>query len=94
MTKGREISLKADCDLFARLIVGGNSRKIDMSEMLVHSLGPLPAALAHFDGSLMKTDKAKLLHFLEAVVNPPKTVNNIPEGSTWVWDGMVWHLYK
>ncbi|KAL2104338.1 hypothetical protein ACEWY4_001206 [Coilia grayii] len=87
--KGREIALKADCDLFARLIVIGMSRKINMSEMLTYSLGPLPAALAYFDGSIMKTNKAKLLHFLEGAAHPPATVDSIPRGSTWVWDGMA-----
>ena len=88
-TKGKEVTLRADCDLFARLIVVGTVRKIDLQEMLVYSLGPLPASLAHFDGSLMKTDKAKLMRFLEAAVNPPATVENIPEGSTWIWDAMA-----
>lgn len=87
MTKGREVTLKADCDLFARLIVVGTVRKTDLSELL--GLGPLPASLAHFDGSLMKTDKAKLMRCLEAAVNPPATVEKIPEGSTLVWDAMA-----
>lgn len=88
-SKGREIALKADCNLFARLIVIGTSRKVDMSEMLVHCLGPLPAALAHYDVSLMKIDKSKLMHFLVAMVNPPAAVSSIPDSSTWVWDGMA-----
>ena len=88
-TKGREITLKADCDLFARLIVVGTVRKVDLKEMFVYSLGPLPASMAHFDGSLMKTDKAKLMHYLEAEVKPSANVERIPEGSAWVWDAMA-----
>lgn len=38
--------------------------------------------------ALVKTDKAKLMHFLEGLVNPPATVE-IPDGSTWVWDAMA-----
>lgn len=86
--RGKEMALKADRDFFARLIVVGTVRKIDIGEMLVYSLGPFPAAIANMDGSLVKTDKAKLMHFLEGSVNPPATVE-IPEGSTWVCDGMA-----
>eukprot|EP00057_Strongylocentrotus_purpuratus_P019489 XP_011673963.1 PREDICTED: uncharacterized protein LOC105442958 [Strongylocentrotus purpuratus] len=87
--KGREIALKADRNLFARLIVVGTVRKIDIGEMLVHTLGPLPAPLANHDGSLVKTNKAKLLHFLEGSVKPSPTIEDIPFGSTWVWDAMA-----
>ncbi len=86
--RGREIALKADRDLFARLIVVGTVRKIDIREMLVYSLGPLPAAIANVDGSIVKTDKAKLMHFLEGSVHPPATVE-IPDGSIWVCDAMA-----
>lgn len=87
--RGREIALTADRGLFARLIVVGEVRKIDIGERLVYSLGPLPAAIANKHGSLVKTDKAKFMYFLEGSVNPPATVESIPDGSTWVWDAMT-----
>lgn len=80
--RGREIALTADRGLFARLIVVGEVRKIDIGERLVYSLGPLPAAIANMNGSLVKTDNVKLMHFLEGSVNPTATVENIPDGST------------
>ena len=44
-------------------------------------------SLAYIDGSLMKTDKAKLLHYLEETV-PNSKAEGIPEGSAWVIDAM------
>lgn len=87
--KEKEITLKSHCNLFARLIVVGNVRQISTVEMLTYSLGPLPQSLADFDGSLVKTNKAKLMHTLEEDINPPPTVRDIPDGSVWIWDAMA-----
>ena len=62
--EGKTVILRADRNLFARLLVIGQSR-----ELLVHELGPLPWSLASFDGSLAKTNKAALLKLLEDGVN-------------------------
>jgi len=43
----------------------GQGRKVDLRELLVHELGPLPWSLASFDGSLAKTNKAALSKLLE-----------------------------
>ena len=62
---GRTVILKADRNLFARLLVIGQSRKMDLRELLVHELGPLPWSLASFDGTLAKTNKAALSKLIE-----------------------------
>lgn len=62
---GKTVILKADRNLFARLLVIGQSRKMDLRELLVHELGPLPWSLASFDGSLAKTNKAVLSKLIE-----------------------------
>ena len=63
--KNREIAIKADRSLFARLIVMAQNRSFNMRDVLSYSLGPLPWSIALADGSLVKTNKAKLLQFFE-----------------------------
>ena len=67
----------ADQNLFVGLMVMGTVRKLVTDEMLTHSLGPLPVSLANCNGSLVKTNEAKLLHFLERAVDPLPTVSVI-----------------
>lgn len=45
-TKNRSIILRADRSMFGRMIVKGKSRKIEVKELLRHSLSPLHWALA------------------------------------------------
>ena len=80
--------------LFFGLMVIGTVRKLDIDEMLTHSLGPLPLSLANCNGSLVKINKAKLLHFLERAVDPLPTLNVISNGPTWVWDAMAFEFLK
>ena len=75
---GRDVIIKADRNLFARLLVIAKSRQIDMREVLTHELGPMPWSLASADGSLAKTNKANLCKLLETGVDylpslPPTT---------------------
>ena len=58
-------SLRSDRELMATLVIIGKVRTIDLRRMLSHCLGPLPASIAKLDGCLVKTNKAKMLHFLE-----------------------------
>ena len=44
-SQGRTIRLKAERSLFGRMIITGQSRKIQVKDMLQHSLGPMPWAL-------------------------------------------------
>ena len=63
--EGRDVILRTDRNLFARLLVIGQSRQMDLRQLLVHELGPLPWSLALFDGALVKTNKAALPKLLE-----------------------------
>ena len=71
-TASREVILKADRNLFARLFDTGQTpdekRKVDIRDLLAHKLGPLPWSLAALDGSLAKTDKAVLPKLLGKIV--------------------------
>ncbi|KAJ8021224.1 hypothetical protein HOLleu_38360 [Holothuria leucospilota] len=87
--KGREITFPSDRNLFARLMVIGTVRKVDIREMLTYSLGPLPLALANHDGSLVKTNKAALMHSLESAITLAPVIESIPRGSVWICDGMA-----
>ena len=44
-SQGRTMILKADRSLFGRMLITGQSRKIEVKDMLQHSLGPMPWAL-------------------------------------------------
>jgi len=63
--RAKEVVLKADRRLFGQMIIIAESRKLQMSDVLAHSLGPLPWALANDDESLRKTNKAALARDLE-----------------------------
>lgn len=61
---GKDVMIKADRNLFARLLIAAQKRSMDLREMFEYSLGPVPWSLASADGSLCKTDKSKLLESL------------------------------
>lgn len=52
---GKSFVLRADRNLFARLLVIGQSRQIDLRDLLTHELGPVPWSLATYDGALRQT---------------------------------------
>ena len=64
-SKGKEINLKMNRDLFARLLLFAKNRKVDMELVLSYSLGPYPLSLATTSGSLVKTAKSKFFDILE-----------------------------
>lgn len=84
---GKDITLEADRNLLARLVVIGRIRNINLQELLSYSLGPLPLSLANSHGSLVKTNKANLLHALESHANNPIVENPIV-GGIYIVDGM------
>ena len=82
---GRAMILKAERSLFGHTRVMGEGRKLQMKDMLSHSLGSLPWALATPEGFLRKTNKAMLAASLKKSILP---VEDIPTNSTMVIDGM------
>ncbi|XP_071822275.1 uncharacterized protein [Apostichopus japonicus] len=87
--KGKEIVLKSDRNLFARLLLIGSSRQVDIKEMLSYSLGIFPLSIATCEGSLVKTNKAKMMQFLEEKVDTPLYVERPPMEAAWIVDGMA-----
>ena len=86
--KERNVTLKADRDVFVRLLVICGKREITLKEVLTYSLGPIPWSLATLDGNVSKTVKSKLLDALENAVDDP-TVDALPSDCVRVFDGMV-----
>ena len=84
--KTREISVKADRSLFARLIVMAQSRSFNMRDVLSYSLGPLPKSITLADGPLVNTSKAKLLQFLEKDM---LSLDTAATGATWIIERMA-----
>ncbi|GBL96154.1 hypothetical protein AVEN_118710-1 [Araneus ventricosus] len=54
---------------------------------MAFSLNPVPAALGNYDGSLVKTNKAKLMHFILGHQNIHLSITNISPNSTLIIDG-------
>ena len=75
----KNVIIKADRNLFACLLVIGQSRKIDLRELLTFELGPLPWYLALLDGMLAKTNKAALPKLLE---NGVECLESLPNPTT------------
>ncbi|KAK6168047.1 hypothetical protein SNE40_021951 [Patella caerulea] len=58
-------SLKEQRDLLVRLLMIAQERELDLKEVMKYPLSSMPYALATFDGSMVKTTKAALLHEVE-----------------------------
>ena len=62
---GQKKAVKADRDLFRRLLSAASSgRQIDLKGLLQHELSPVPLAIATPDEMLRPTEKADLYHIL------------------------------
>ena len=78
--------LRANRNLFARLLVIGQSRQIDPRDLLSHALVPVPWSLATYDGSLAKTNKSALAKLLEDGV---EILLNLPNASAVIVNAMA-----
>ena len=81
-SKGKEVILKADRNLFSMMAIIAQTRQLDMR---AHCLEPIPWALATSDGSLTKINKATLLFSLEKLSVP---VEVIPPYSACIIDAL------
>ena len=72
----KAVELHGTRNLFGRLLFLSTMENIDLEKVFRYPLTPVPLSLAHIDGSMNKTDKAKLLHVLE------KKVESIPPESS------------
>ena len=51
--------LRADRNLFSRLLAIGQSLQIDLRDLPTHELGPVPWSLATYDGSLANNSSVR-----------------------------------
>ncbi|XP_077972179.1 uncharacterized protein LOC120332986 [Styela clava] len=84
----KEMDLKSERNLMARLAIIGRERGIKIEDLLKYSLGPLPLSLAYTDGGLMRTSKAKLMHYLCESI-PSSIAKGLPTESVWILDAMA-----
>lgn len=82
---GKSVVLRADRNLFTRLVVIGQSRQVNLRD-LTHELGPIPWSLFLSDGTLAKTTKSVLTAPLEDDVEAPQS---LPDYSVLIIDAMV-----
>jgi len=86
------VTVNADRNLFARLLIASKTREINLKEILKYELAAVPYALAHTDGSLRKS---VLMSTLEEKVDvspvlPVQENEHGTESSTaYVVDGMA-----
>jgi hypothetical protein len=58
--------IKAEKNVFSHLVLLALKHEISMERMLCFPLGPVSRSQATSDGMPVKTEKSKLLHFLES----------------------------
>ena len=80
--------LRADKKLFSRLLILGQSRKVEMREILSYSLGTVSYPLASADGLLAKTNKSALMDLLENK-GGDCLVDQVPVDGAILFDGMA-----
>ena len=73
MGKNKAETVRATRDLFGRLVVIGQARKVNLEELLSFTLNIVPLQLAHVDCTMIKTVKANLLHAIEGAIPQEKS---------------------
>lgn len=63
------VTVGADRELFARLLIAANVRQINLKEVVCYELSSVLFSLAYQDGSLRKTAKSTLAALIESKVN-------------------------
>ncbi|KAG8187105.1 hypothetical protein JTE90_004851 [Oedothorax gibbosus] len=75
--EAQKVSLQSSSDILARLIVMGQSTSLDMRYVLTFNLNDFPPAIANIDNSLVKTNKATLIHSIINLVKKSSTCINL-----------------
>ena len=85
------LTIAADRDLFARVIISAKSVDINLREVLSYELSTFPHLLAHADGTLKKTTKSAHLTELEKEVDVQPKLPSPTEGVTiaYMMDGIA-----
>lgn len=86
-TQNKLVEIRAERNLFGRILLLSQNHELNLEEILSYSLSPIPWALATADGGPMKTDKSKLIHVLEQG-STTKEISKTDE-SIFIIDGMA-----
>ena len=81
-------SFKADKDLLTRLPLVARTWRFDYGEILTHCLLQFLSSLSNRDSSLLRTNKASLLNYLQAKF-PDIKIIKIPQNTTLILDGIA-----
>jgi len=84
-TQQKSVQVRAERNLFGRLLLLCQSNDISLEKLFTYQLGPIPWSMATGDGSLVKTDKAQLMHCLEETVADCE--NTAPVDRMYIIDG-------
>lgn len=87
-SKNEVVTIKSTKDLFAKMLLLAQSRDIDMKEVMNYALRPFPSPLATYDGTMVKTQKSKIMQILETT-SDIDLVDHIPPQSCIVIDAMA-----
>ena len=79
--KGEIVELRNDAKFISRLLAIGESREVDMKNLMSYSLRKFPHPLATIDGELVKSAKCKLLHELVGRVTDPMVETSQTSGA-------------
>ena len=83
------ITVKADRDLFGRLLIVAGVREVNLRDVLSYELSAVPCSLAHQDGTLRKTVKSVMASLLEENVDSPPRLPATERSIVFVIDAMV-----
>ena len=75
-----------DRNLFSRMTLAGQFRKIDLKTVFTYPLGAMPWSLADAFGLIQKTNKAQLAKMLE---NNVPIAERYPNNASSIYDGMA-----
>ena len=75
--KNKVQEVRGTRDLFGRLLLISTMENINLSKVLEYPLTPVPLSLAHSDGSINTTGKAKLMHKLEDLLQNHSQPSNV-----------------
>jgi len=65
-TQKKTIQVTAERNLLGRLLILSQQHEISLEKLLKYQLGPISWSTATSDRAMVKTDKSKLMHYLEA----------------------------
>ena len=85
-TYNKVTQFSAQSDIFGKISLIQQNRKINLQEIFSYPLGPIPWALAEANSELKKSSKAKIMHELEKGVT---RVERVDAPFVPIFDGMA-----